>query len=147
MWQPWCLCSAPVRRVVAFPSICGFWLLVQKQRHKKSGCLVFAPGCAGAYGSSYGSGYGGNSMYGSTSMYGGSGFGMNSGYGSGYGGSSLYGGGGYGEPEGVLPPVEAHCRSSVLTVAAARATGGGQQRVASCILHSRHCALPCWDAC
>ena len=82
-------------------------------------------------------------MYGSTSMYGGSGYGMNSGYGSGYGGSSLYGGGGYGEPEGALPPIEAHCRSSVLSAAAACTTGGGcgQQRVASCILHSRRCAL------
>eukprot|EP00891_Asterochloris_glomerata_P007235 jgi/Astpho2/7235/Aster-01544 len=51
---------------------------------------------AGAYGSSYGSGYGGNSMYGSTSIYGSSGYGMNTGYGSGYGSSSLYGGSGFG---------------------------------------------------
>lgn len=94
--MPVCAMHA-LRGVVMSPSICGFRLLVQQQRYKKAGCSVFSPGCAGAYGSSYGSGYGGNSMYGSTSMYGGSGYGMNSGYGSGYGGSSLYGGSGFGE--------------------------------------------------
>ena len=87
----------PSGGIVACLSIRGFQFYVQKQRHDNSDCSVFSPGCAGAYGSSYGSGYGGNSMYGSTSMYGGGGYGMNSGYGSGYGGSSLYGGGGFGE--------------------------------------------------
>ena len=114
-----------------------------KQRRSQSDCSVSSAGCAGAYGNSYGSGYGGNSMYGSTSMYGGSGYGMNSGYGSGYGGSSLYGGSGFGErlfcPAGVVLLVQNHCTVSVLALAAACTTGRGcgEQHLASCILHSR----------
>ena len=53
-------------------------------------------------------------------------------------------------PVGAVLPLKTHCMSSVLVVAAAHMVGGGcgEQRVESCILHSRWCApLSCWGAC